>query len=186
MPNGDNKKKFMPEDVFSWCVFLFFSLFLIALDQWLKEWASVNLSGEPARSLVSGFLGFTYFHNTGAAFGFLAGHAWGMWVITALVIVLLFVVVWYYYRLPTDGDNKIWVLRVPLILIFAGGVGNLIDRLRFGYVVDMLEFLFMDFAIFNLADVYVTAGCFAMIAFIILMGKKAPWPFGADENAKPD
>ncbi|MCL2203627.1 MAG: signal peptidase II [Defluviitaleaceae bacterium] len=172
----EDKKSGLPRKFFSWWPFLFFSAILIALDQWLKIWSSANLAGQPRRAVVDGVLGLTYFHNRGAAFGLLSDREWGRWVITVLVIVLLAGVAWYYGRLPTE--RKLWWVRAPLILIFAGGLGNLIDRFRLGYVVDMLEFLFVNFAIFNLADVFVTVGAFSMVLVVMLMGKKAPWPFG--------
>ncbi|MCL2604382.1 MAG: signal peptidase II [Defluviitaleaceae bacterium] len=168
--NGNSKNSFI-----SWAVFCMGAGTLIFLDQLLKLWSTENLADSPPRALLNDILGLTYFHNTGAAFGFLADFSWGRWAITALVIVLLATVMWYYWRLPLF--NKMWFARVPLIFIFAGGIGNLIDRFRLGYVVDMLEFLFIDFAIFNLADVYVTVGAFTVVAAIILLGKDAPWPF---------
>ena len=126
--------------------------------------------------LVEGFLGLTYFHNTGAAFGLLGNFTWGRWALTAFVILALMGIIWYFNRLPSE--KKMWLLRVPLVLIFAGGLGNLIDRVRLGFVVDMLEFLFINFAIFNLADVFVTTGIFLLIPVSLYMGKDMPWPFG--------
>lgn len=168
---------------FELLVFLGGSAVMVALDQWLKWWSSANLAGAPRRVLIDGVLGLTYFHNTGAAFGFLAEQNWGRWVLTVIVSLLLCVVVWYYFRLPRARRN--WWVRVPLILVFAGGLGNLIDRVRLGFVVDMLEFLFVRFAIFNLADVFITVGGFAFVGIVIIMGKNAPWPFG-EKVIKPD
>jgi signal peptidase II len=178
MPENNNKDK---NSLLYWAVFCMVAGTLIFCDQLFKLWVSDNLAGESPRVLINGILGLTYFHNTGAAFGFLAGFTWGRWAITILVIVMLAAVIWYYFRLP--GGGKYWTMRVPLILIFAGGIGNLIDRFRLGYVVDMLEFLFIDFAIFNLADVYVTAGAFTMVAMTILLGKDAPWPLDGKKDA---
>ena len=138
---------------------------LLALDLWLKSWAAANLQGMPSRILIPGFLGLTYTRNTGAAFGFLANFEWGRWVITAVKIILMGGLLWFYNRLPLG--RLFWLIRVPVILIFAGGIGNLYDRLVFGYVRDMLAFLFVNFPIFNLADVYVVSGVF-FGAFIIL------------------
>jgi signal peptidase II len=172
------RKLFCDNYRFTWGIFFAGNAILITLDQLLKVWASANLAGQPPRALINGVFGLTYFHNTGAAFGFLGDFPWGRWVLTVLVILLLAAVVWYYCQLSAKG-GKVWLLRIPLILIFAGGVGNLIDRFRLGYVVDMLEFLFINFAIFNLADVFVTVGAFFMVAMVILFGKDAPWPFGS-------
>ena len=161
---------------------------MIVLDQWLKIWSSANLAGSEPRALINGVLGLTYFHNTGAAFGFLGGAIWGRWVLTALVFAMLAVVGWYYFKLP--NTRKMWLVRIPLLMIFGGGLGNWIDRVRLGYVVDMIEFLFVRFAIFNLADVFITIGAFAIFPVMIILGKDAPWPFDdkktvASENAPP-
>lgn len=163
------------------CALILSSGVMITLDQLLKIWSSSNLANQPPRVLINGILGLTYFHNTGAAFGFLGGQAWGRWVLTVVVILLLVTVVWYYFRLP--ATRKMWLIRVPLLFVFAGGMGNLIDRVRLGYVVDMLEFLFIRFAVFNLADVFIVSGIIAVPIIILIMGKKdAPWPFREDVN----
>ena len=157
----------------AWVIFLCLSAGLVFLDQWLKVWSTTNLSGQPRRVVLDGILGLTYFHNTGAAFGFLNDVAWGMWFLTVVKAILLSMVMYYFTRLRHGGVQ--WMARLALILVFAGGLGNLIDRIRLGYVVDMLEFLFIRFAIFNLADVYVTVGVVALFIAILAMGKDAPW-----------
>jgi len=182
--NKSVQKKSTPSKLFYGCAFLFAAVVMVALDQWLKVWSSANLAGNAPRTLINGVLGLTYFHNTGAAFGFLGGADWGRWVLTVLVLGLLAVVGWYYFKLP--NERRMWLVRVPLLLIFGGGVGNLIDRVRLGYVVDMIEFLFMRFAIFNLADVFVTVGAFAAVAAMIYLGKDAPWPFDDKKAAASD
>ena len=139
---------------------------LVVLDILLKIWAVDNLMGEPARSLIPGVLGLTYFENTGVAFGIGAGQAWGQWLFSGLKIIILCGIAWFYFRrLPFT--RQMWAVRVPMILIAAGGAGNLIDRVTLGHVRDMLMFEFIDFPIFNLADVYVVVGCFVM-AFVTL------------------
>ncbi|MCL2372479.1 MAG: signal peptidase II [Defluviitaleaceae bacterium] len=140
---------------------------LVALDIWLKIWAENNLMGEPGRVIVPGLLGLIYFENSGVAFGLFADAAWGQWVFAGLKFLLLVGLVWYYYtRLPRV--DRSWWLRVPIILIVAGGAGNLIDRISLGRVRDMLRFEFSFFPyIFNLADVYVVVGCI-MLAFVTL------------------
>jgi len=139
---------------------------LVALDLLLKIWAVDNLMGEPSRSLLPGVLGLTYFENTGVAFGLGAGQAWGQWVFSGLKIVLISGLVWFYYRrVPFEGLN--WTVRLPIILIVGGGIGNLVDRITLGHVRDMLMFEFINFPIFNLADVFVVVGCFTM-AFVTM------------------
>jgi len=147
------------------CILFGVAAVLVAADLLLKIWAADNMAGEPVRTLVPGVLGLTYLRNTGAAFGFLANADWGRWVLTVVKIVLMAGLLWYYNRLPLE--RRFWLMRVPIILIFAGGIGNLWDRVLLGYVRDMLMFLFVRFPIFNLADVFVVVGCF-MGAFVML------------------
>ena len=139
---------------------------LVVLDILLKIWSVENLMGEPSVGLLPGILGLTYFENTGVAFGLGAGQAWGQWVFSGLKIVIIAGLVWFYYRRLTNVPRA-WLVRAPIILIVSGGLGNLIDRLTLGHVRDMLMFEFIDFPIFNLADVYVVVGCF-VLAFVTL------------------
>ena len=157
----------------SWVIFVLCSGVLVVFDLWLKYWAAGNLQNQPPRGLIPGLLGLTYLENPGAAFGLLAGFAWGRYVLSIVSIVLMIGILWYYNRIPME--KRFWFIRVPLVLIFAGGVGNLVDRLAFGAVRDMLQFLFVNFPIFNLADVYVTVGAFSLIFITIFIVKDAPY-----------
>ena len=157
-----------------WIVFFIATVVLLALDLWLKHWAAVNLDGQPACVLIPGVLGLSYYENPGAFFGFLGGLDAARWLLSALKIAILGGILWYYNRLPLQ--KRLWLIRVPLILIFVGGLGNLIDRVTLGIVRDMLEFLFVRFAIFNLADVYVTVGVFSLIFIGLFIVKDFPAP----------
>jgi len=155
----------------SYLVFPIAIAVLLALDIALKIWAVENLMGAPSRSLLSGILGLTYFENTGVAFGIGAGQDWGQLVFSGLKIVIIAGLTWFYYaRIPNRRVN--WLIRVPLILIVSGGLGNLIDRLTLGHVRDMLMFEFINFPIFNLADVYVVVGCFSMMFVTLFVVKE--------------
>ena len=146
---------------------------LVAFDILLKVWAVENLMGQPNLTLLSGILGLTYHENTGVAFGLGAGQAWGQWVFSGLKMVIIAGLVWFYFRrLPFERRH--WVIRVPIILIIAGGIGNLIDRMTLGHVRDMLMFEFINFPIFNLADVYVVVGCFTMAFVTLFIMKEFP------------
>ena len=154
-----------------WFIFVVASLILVTPDLWLKHWAAANLSGQPEMVLIGGVLGLTYFENSGALFGFLKNFD-ARWLLAALKILILCGLLWYYNRLPCE--NRFWLVRAPMILIFAGGAGNLFDRVCFGVVRDMLDFLFMNFAVFNLADVYVTAGVAWLIFVSLFVVKDIP------------
>jgi len=144
---------------------------LVFLDLRLKEWAYINLSGPPrdSRILIDRFLGLTYHRNHGAAFGFLGDAGWSQWFLVVVKVVILIMILIYEFKMPKE--KKYWLLRIPLALIFAGGLGNLIDRFWLGYVRDMMEFLFINFPIFNLADVYVVTGVFSFLVFELFIVK---------------
>jgi len=156
-----------------WVAFFVIVAILLAFDLSLKYWAAANLQGQPARDIIPHFLGLTYTRNTGAAFGLFSNAAWGRWVLTIFKIVVMGGLLWVYYYLSKKTGKRLWLLRIPVVLIFAGGVGNLFDRIAFGYVRDMLAFLFVNFPIFNLADIYVVAGCFFGM-FVMLLMKDLP------------
>ncbi|MCL1862638.1 MAG: signal peptidase II [Defluviitaleaceae bacterium] len=157
----------------TWVVFVVTTIVLLALDLWLKSWSVDNLQGQPRRVLIEGVLGLAYFENPGAFFGIFGGLN-ARWILAGLKAVILCGIGWYYWWLPLE--NKMWFIRVPLILVFVGGLGNLVDRVALGVVRDMLEFLFINFAIFNLADVYVTVGVFSLFFVGIFIIKDFPTP----------
>ena len=140
-------------------------LLLVVLDQAVKQWARNYLMppyGVVAFPLIDGLIGFKWATNEGAAFGILQG---GRWFFVILTIVVVAVILVYEFKLPYTRQNM-WI-RIPMLLILAGAIGNFIDRLLFGYVVDMFQFLFINFPIFNVADILLVTGTFAY-AFAVL------------------
>ena len=156
----------------SYIIYSFDAIALIALDQIVKLWAIANLQGQPERPLIQGFLHLTYLENRGAAFGFLAGFSGAQWFFTIIKVIILVLAVAYFTKLP--HEPRFMLLRVPLLLIFAGGIGNLIDRVRLGFVVDMFVFRFIQFPVFNVADMYVTVGVFLFAIMALFVVKDAP------------
>ncbi|MCL1846134.1 MAG: signal peptidase II [Defluviitaleaceae bacterium] len=159
--------------IYIWIIFVVAVAVLLAADLWLKVWAVANLQGEVGRVLIPGVLGLTYFENPGAFFGFLADFN-ARWPLAVMKVVILGGLAWYYHRLPLE--RKFWAFRVPIILIFAGGAGNLVDRVQLGVVRDMIQFLFINFPIWNLADSYVTVGVFALVFVGFFVIKDFPFP----------
>lgn len=130
----------------------------IAADRLTKAWAAKtpNL----AREVIPGILGFRYLENTGAAFSMFSGATAGLIVIT--LVLVLGVAAYLLF-----GKNISKAARLGLWLVVSGGLGNLYDRVAYGYVVDFIEPLFMNFAVFNVADICVCVGGFlTVIAFI--------------------
>ncbi len=133
---------------------------LVAIDQLIKGYASAHLMPIGSADFIPGIVEFNYTENTGAAFSILEEHTEVLSVITTLIIVAGFV-----YIMTGKLKNKL--LLSAAILLLAGGLGNLIDRIANGFVVDYIKLLFMDFAIFNFADCLVCVGAFIIIAYMV-------------------
>ena len=155
----------------------------LIIDQAVKYWATANIVlNTGTKEFIPGFIQFTNIHNTGAAFSILEGARW-FFVILCLVFVALIV-----YVLITDiisAPGARWMA----VIVMAGAIGNCIDRLICGYVVDMIEFEFMNFPVFNVADIYITVGAVLFVLFTLLEKPKAkPTKAGAKaekEQAAP-
>ena len=128
----------------------------VIADQ-LVKWLSIRLT-QPV-SLIPGVLRFTYAENTGMAFSLLSGHTWLLGVVSALCILLG----WLLLRRYPLGTLS----RIAAMLMLGGAVGNMLDRFFRGYVVDMFETLFVRFAVFNVADAALTVGTVLMAASLL-------------------
>ena len=135
------------------------AVILILLDQLSKQWIVNHIPLNAIRKCVPGIFSLTYLRNYGAAFSILQNQQWLFTVITLAVVGAAC----YYFIKNINGN--FWFL-FGLLLIISGGIGNFIDRLRLGYVIDMVHLDFMNFAIFNVADSYLTVG--VVILFIAL------------------
>ncbi|WP_270331822.1 signal peptidase II [Streptococcus infantarius] len=135
------------------------AVMLILLDQLSKQWIVNHIPLNAIRKCVPGIFSLTYLRNCGAAFSILQNQQWFFTVITLTVVGAAC----YYFIKNINGN--FWFL-FGLLLIISGGIGNFIDRLRLSYVVDMVHLDFMNFAIFNVADSYLTVG--VVILFIAL------------------
>lgn len=124
---------------------------LTALDQLVKYLVKANIPLGTQEEFIPHVLGLTHIHNTGAAFSMLSGARWFFVVLTVVFVIFA---LWVLYAKKITHPMGRWTL----VLIIAGAVGNLIDRALYGYVVDMFEVLFMHFAIFNVADIFVVVG----------------------------
>ena len=141
-------------------IFLIFGL--VAIDQLSKFLATIYLKPIHSTEIIRNFLDFTYVLNDGAAFGMLRGARWFFIILT---IAILGIIVYYYRKIP-KGLAYSW-LKFSLLLVSAGAIGNFIDRVRAGVVVDFLHVRFIDFPIFNIADIYVSIG--GCLMFILLV-----------------
>ncbi len=145
----------------SYWLSLVLAVITVPMDFLLKEWVIRNMQMHEQRDLIPGILGLFRTENTGAAFGIFPNATWILAIISGLVLIGL-LIAFYLKRIVT---HPLAVISAGLIC--CGAAGNLIDRIRFGYVVDMFEFLFVNFAIFNLADVFVTLGGIGLVVYLI-------------------
>ena len=137
---------------------------LIAADQLLKWWTVSHLALGESAPLIPGVIQLTRLHNTGAAWSSFSG---ARWLLIALTAAGMGVLAWLLVKVVRHPLGQ-W----SLACILGGGIGNLIDRMRLGYVVDMLDTMFMDFPVFNVADVFVVCGTIcALIYYLAFYGK---------------
>lgn len=133
---------------------------LIVLDQLVKWTIVSNIKLGEVKGFIPSIMNLTYLQNTGAAFSILENQQWLFTIITLLVIGGA---IWYLIK---NIKGSFWLIS-GLTLIIAGGLGNFIDRLRQGFVVDMFQVDFINFAVFNVADTYLTFGVLIMLLVII-------------------
>lgn len=134
---------------------------VIALDQLTKWLAVIYLEGAPSFPLWQDVLHFTYTRNEGAAFGIFSNQRWVFMVFSTVAIIALLVVLFAY-------RPKSRYVQITLAMIAGGGIGNMIDRIALGYVIDFIDFTLIDFAIFNVADSFVTVGAFMLMGYLIM------------------
>ena len=133
----------------------------IAADQLTKYIAVTKLMPLETVPVIKNILSFTYVENFGAAFGIMQHKK-----IVLLVITFLIAAVFVIYTIKTKNKNKMYL--ISLCLILSGAVGNLIDRISRGYVVDMIQVLFIDFPVFNVADCCVVTGAVLLCIYVLL------------------
>ncbi len=138
----------------------------VGVDQGVKLWSATTLKAAGSLPGISGIFRFTYTENRGAAFSSFQGMRIMLVCVTAAALVLII------YILRKKVFTHI-VGRLSLYLIIAGAIGNLIDRIRLGYVIDMIDLTFVNFAIFNIADCCVTVGAVLLVVYVLFLhGKK--------------
>lgn len=168
MSNNRTKNKRIAE-VF---VYLATSFLLVFLDRGTKDIVANRLALYEKRSVIPDFFYINYVKNEGAAFSFLANEKWGIYALMSISIVCSLLFVYILVRIVYEKGNSL--TSIAIMLLLSGAVGNLIDRVRFHYVIDFLRFDFgaYTFPIFNLADVYAVIGTFLVIVVCIFFNKK--------------
>ena len=149
--------------------FLFYSLFalIIAAADQISKYFTVTCIGLYEKvPFLPGILRLTNVRNTGAAFSSFEGMRW-MFVVIFLVFGALLAYEYFKKPMPFSRFER-WCIAA----VFGGGLGNVIDRVRLGYVVDMLETEFITFPVFNVADIFITCGCIALMVSLIFFNKE--------------
>lgn len=141
---------------------LVLAIVLLAFDQFTKYLAIVKLKEQSAYVLIDGVLELQYLENRGSAFGMLQNQKY---FILFVGIVFMAVILFFLFKLPQQ--KKFCVMHILFACIIAGGVGNMIDRIRFDYVVDFISFVLIDYPIFNVADCYIV--CATIVLFILFL-----------------
>ena len=148
---------------------LFYALFaagIVVADQVTKYLTVANISLYQDVDFLPGVLNLTYVQNTGAAFSSFEGQQW----LFALIFAVFTVLIFWEFKHNTMGFNKFE--RWCIVAVYGGGLGNMIDRLRLGYVVDMIETTFMEFPVFNVADIFITCGCILLMVSLFFCNKE--------------
>lgn len=144
---------------------------LVAIDQVTKYLAILNLKDRPAFIILDDVFELHYLENRGAAFGMLQNQK----ILFVIISIFMLLVIGYLVtKFPTEGFRG---LELSLVFIAAGAIGNLIDRLRFDYVVDFFYFKLIDFPIFNMADIYVSVCCVVLILLLLFVYKEEDFDF---------
>ena len=156
-------------------LYVIVSLVILLADQGLKYWVSANIpikaTGTDCVTLIPKVLRLTDVHNEGAAFSILQGQRW---LFVAVTVVFVIAVIFLLSREIITGKFGRWML----VLVLAGAIGNGIDRAVYGRVIDMFEVLFVQFPVFNIADIFITVGGILFCVYIFV--HKEPW-----EERKP-
>lgn len=144
-------------------IYLLIIIVGIVLDRITKIYAVNHFISNPySTSLIN----LTYLENRGAAFGILQDKR------ILFVILTIAIVLYLLYYFITNLKSNSLALNIAFSLIISGALGNFYDRLFQGYVVDFIEFAFVDFPVFNIADILVTVGCGLLIIYILFHGEK--------------
>lgn len=141
------------------------TIILVIIDQFTKYLTVQNIELGQVIEFIPNIVSLTYIRNTGAAFSILEGQMWFFYIVTIIVIGVLI----YYMYTEAKKDRMLGIL---LSFILAGAIGNFIDRLMLQYVVDMIKLEFIDFAIFNVADSYLTVGVILLFIYTFYQERK--------------
>lgn len=134
---------------------------IVAFDQFTKYLATAKLKGSTPVRFIPNFIQFRYAENTGMAFSMLSG---ARWIFVILTLAVCIAALWYMY---SNKCKSLW-LYWSMGVVVSGGIGNLIDRILHAFVVDFIEPIFVNFAVFNIADCAVTCGAVVLVGYLLI------------------
>ena len=148
-------------------IYAILALVLLVADQVVKYLVRAQIALGESIPFIPHIMDLTYVKNTGAAFSILRDHTWVLILISAVVVVVVGVLV-------QRGFFRGRLGLTAAMLVMCGGVGNLIDRVAMGYVTDMFQTTFMNFAVFNVADCYITVGVVLLFVYVLFFSESTP------------
>lgn len=156
---------------------------LIGIDQLTKYLVNTNMALNDYIELIPGIFGLCYIQNSGTAWGIFAGmhmHYFFVVMTAVLLLAMVFAYVWFL------RDSKFRPLNIVLVVLFSGAIGNMLDRIRYHYVIDFLYFKLIDFPVFNVADIYVVVSMFLLAYLFLFKYKDEDFQWKAEKNKKSD
>ncbi len=155
-----------------WLKNAIFLAFLVIFDQITKYMAKTHLRGKKSTILISKILSFKFLNggNSGAAWGILSGRIilFIVFTVFAIILIVKFIYnIYCMYKINYSLNPTVHFLNYAMVVLVAGAIGNLIDRIVYGSVTDFISFDFIQFPIFNVADIYVTVSCIVIILVCI-------------------
>lgn len=149
---------------------------ILIADQWLKYWVTVNITlSTGSQELIPGVVKLVNIHNSGAAFGMLDNVAAARWIFLAVTAVFVVVIAVLLVKRVFDSRFAVWCE----VLFLTGAIGNCIDRVFLGYVVDMFKLEFVNFAVFNIADAVLVVSCLMFVLYVFFGSR------GEDDEDEP-
>lgn len=144
-------------------LFAIVAILILIADQWLKYWVTVNITlSTGSHELIPGVVKLVNIHNSGAAFGLLDNVSYARWIFLAITAVFVIAIVLLLVKRVFDSPFAVWCE----VLFLTGALGNCIDRVFLGYVVDMFKLDFVNFAVFNIADAVLVVSCLMFVIYV--------------------
>ena len=148
------------------------AIVLLFLDQFTKYLVTIRLKNRPPFVLIDGVLEFQYFENTGIAFSLFQVRK-AFILLTGFLVMA--VILFFLFRIPED--RKFRIVHVLMAVLIAGALGNIIDRIRFDYVVDFISFVLIHYPIFNVADCYIVVSAIVLFCLFLFVYKEEDLEF---------